>query len=262
MLIYYSITESICLSRPSIIRHIRHLDISATNLDESHWYWWVFDELVFVWTGSSSGSGDKSELVTVSLNTYSVVCPPSRMVPSHRARGHWSARPIVSGGWDIKQRLRVEAGQSQFWPKTCETFFVAAPASLGLCETVLYLQEASRLHRILLLIFFFFVRAFFFNGALDKISEHKGSASSLGRQRRNGLRWKKKTRGENSAPSVFPKDICEWAVPMPCAPSGLMESAGLLLSNRQSADRWPSQSGRLSVKHTERPKYDVVIPKR
>lgn len=61
---------------------------------------------------------------------------------------------------------------------------------------------------------------------------------------------RKDTWGENSAPSVLPKDICEWAVPVvPCAPPGLMESLGLLLSNRVSADRWPSQSDSLSVKY-------------
>lgn len=63
---------------------------------------------------------------------------------------------------------------------------------------------------------------------------------------------RKDAQGENSVPSVPPKDICEWAVPaVPCTPSGLGESPSFLLSNRESADRWPSQSGSLSVKHMQ-----------
>lgn len=45
---------------------------------------------------------------------------------------------------------------------------------------------------------------------------------------------------------------------MPCAPSGLSESPGLLLSNRECADRWPSQSGSLSVKHMQGAVADVM----
>lgn len=45
---------------------------------------------------------------------------------------------------------------------------------------------------------------------------------------------------------------------VPCTLSGLTESLGLLLSNRESADRWPSQSGSLSVKHMQGKAVEVM----
>lgn len=82
---------------------------------------------------------------------------------------------------------------------------------------------------------------------------------NVGAQRRSLLLRKRRMRRKLSTICPPQKIFCEWAVPaVPCAPPGLMDSPALLLSNRESADRWPSQSGSLSVKVVQGAAVDVM----
>lgn len=71
---------------------------------------------------------------------------------------------------------------------------------------------------------------------------------------------RKDTQGEKLSTICPPKKIFEngQCQPCPALRLGSRTLPGLLLWNRESADRWPSQSDSLSVKHMRAADVDVM----